>query len=564
MPAYHYQLLLKHLLHQGVTWAPDQEIVYRAQVRITYRTFYRRVLQLGGALRALGVEQGTRVGVIEWDSHRYLEMYFAIPGIGAVLHTINPSLALEDLLYTISHAEDEVLILHENFIPLVDRMHASLPTIRKYILICDGLDRPDVQWVNAEYEQLLGGTTSLSELPDLDENTLATQSYTTGTTGKPKGVFFTQRQLTLQTLSDAIALSALGSYGGVGKHDVYMPMTPMFHGHAWGMPYVATMLGLKQVFPGKYEIPKLLRLVHEEKVTFSHCVPTILQALVSAPLAREIDLQRWKIIVGGAALPRGLAREAADLGIKVYGGYGLSETCPVLTIANLKPFMEEWEAEKQLDWLIKPGFTLPLVDMKVVDASGEEVARDGKETGEVVVRSPWCTPAYFKEEVRSRELWAGGWLHTGDVATIDEYGYIQIVDRLKDVIKSGGEWIVSLELEKLLGQCEGVLDVAVIGLPDEKWGERPLAVVAPRPGYENKLTPEVLKAHLQKFVDTGVLPAWAVPDYYECVDAIPRTSVGKHDKKLLRSRYTPIVTMESDAMQTPQVGVRDLNSVSSL
>jgi len=537
MSAYDYQLLLKHILHQGVAWAPDQEIIYRDQVRHTYSTMYQRVLRLGGALQALGVKQGTRVGVIEWDSHRYLEMYFGIPGIGAVLHTINPRLAPEDLVYTVAHAEDEVLIFHEDFLPLVERLRARVPTIRKYILITDKPGTPDLKWADAEYEGLLAGATPLAELPDLDENTLATQSYTTGTTGQPKGVYFTQRQLTLHTMSGGVTLAALGNFGGVNKHDVYMPLTPMFHVHAWGMPYVATLFGLKQVYPGKYEPPMLLKLILGEKVTFSHCVPTILQTIVTAPAVKGFDLSRWKVIIGGARLPKGLAMEATKLGIKVYAGYGLSETCPVLTIANIKPFMEAWDQEKQLDWAIKTGFVVPLVDLKVVDAAGKEVARDGKESGEVVVRAPWCTQGYYKEPDRTEELWEGGWMHTGDVANVDEYGYIQIVDRLKDVIKSGGEWIVSLELENLLSLHEGVLEAAVIGVHDDKWGERPRAIVVPREGYKDKLTADALKTHLNRFVQEGVITNWSVPEDYVLADELPKTSVGKIDKKVLRSRY---------------------------
>ena len=537
MAAYDYQLLLKHILQQGVAWAPDQEIIYRDQVRQTYTTMYQRVLRLGGALLALGVKKGTRVGVIEWDSHRYLEMYFGIPGVGAVLHTINPRLAPGDLLYTVAHAEDEVLIFHEDFLPLAEALRAKVPGIRKYILITDKKEKPAIKWVDAEYEELLGGAAPLAELPDFDEDTLATQSYTTGTTGQPKGVFFTHRQLSLHTLSGGITLSALGNYGGVDKTDVYMPLTPMFHVHAWGMPYVATLFGLKQVYPGKYEPPMLLRLILGEKVTFSHCVPTILQTIVTAPEVKKADLSRWKVIIGGARLPKGLAMEATKLGIKVYAGYGLSETCPVLTIANLKPFMEkDWAEEKRLDWAIKTGFVVPLVDLKVVDSAGKEVARDGKESGEIVVRAPWLTPAYFKEPQRSEELWAGGWMHTGDVANVDEYGYVQIVDRLKDVIKSGGEWIVSLELENLLSLHEGVSEAAVIGIPDEKWGERPQAIIVAREGFKNKLTAEELKGHLNKYVKEGVITNWSVPESYVFIDEIPKTSVGKIDKKVLRSR----------------------------
>jgi len=273
-------------------------------------------------------------------------------------------------------------------------------------------------------------------------------------------------------------------------------------------------------------------------VTFSHCVPTILQTIVTAPAVKGFDLSRWKVIIGGARLPKGLAMETTKLGIKVYAGYGLSETCPVLTIANIKPFMEAWDQEKQLDWAIKTGFVVPLVDLKVVDAAGKEVARDGKESGEVVVRAPWCTQGYYKEPDRTEELWEGGWMHTGDVANVDEYGYIQIVDRLKDVIKSGGEWIVSLELENLLSLHEGVLEAAVIGVHDDKWGERPRAIVVPREGYKDRLTADALKTHLNKFVQEGVITNWSVPEDYVLADELPKTSVGKIDKKVLRSRYT--------------------------
>lgn len=538
MAAYDYQLLLKHILKHGVAWAPDQEIVYRDQVRYTYSRMYERVLRLGGALRAVGVEKGTKVGVIEWDSHRYLEMYFGIPSIGAILHTINPRLAPEDLVYTMAHAEDEILIFHEDFLPLVEKARSRLPSIRKYILITDKTEPPDIEGVDAEYEELLGSAAPLAELPDLDENTQATLAYTTGTTGKPKGVYFTHRQLVLHTMSVATTGAAFGNYGAVDKHDVYMPLTPMFHVHAWGMPYVFTMLGVKQVYAGKYEPEMLLRLIVGEKATFSHCVPSILRMIVGAPAVKQFDLSGWKVVIGGARLPKGLAQDAMDLGIQVYAGYGLSETCPVLTISNLKPFMEtEWDEEKQLDWAIKTGFVIPFVDLKVVDSAGEEVARDASETGEIVVRAPWCTEAYYKEPDRTEELWVGGWMRTGDVAHVDEYGYIQITDRLKDIIKSGGEWISSLELENLLSLHEGVLEAGVIGIPDDRWDERPLAIVVPKEEYPDRLTTEVLKDHLQQFVDDGIITSWSVPDDYVFVDKLPKTSVGKIDKKVLRSKH---------------------------
>ncbi len=538
MAAYEFQLLLKHLLEHGVRWAPDQEIVYRDQVRHTYTDMYNRVLKLASALERLGVKKGTKVGVIEWDSHRYLEMYFGITGIGAILHTINPMLAPEDLVYTMVHAEDEVLIFHEDFAPLIEKAKPRLPFIKKYILITDKDEKPQIKGVDLEYETLLASTSPLEELPDLDENTQATLAYTTGTTGKPKGVYFTHRQVTLHGLVGGLTLGILGNYEGLTKHDVYMPLTPMFHVNAWGVPYVTTLLGLKQVYPGKYEPEMLMRLILGEKVTFSHCVPTILQMIVTAPQAKQVDLSNWKVIIGGSRLNKGLAMAASELGIQVAAGYGMSETCPILTLANLKPFMErEWEQEKQLDWAIKTGIPIPFVKLRVVSPDGQDVALDSTETGEVVVRTPWLTPGYYKDPERSEELWAGGWLHTSDVANVDEYGYIQIVDRIKDLIKSGGEWIVSLELENLLSLHPEVLEAAVIGVPDERWGERPLALIVPVAEAKGKLKAESVKTHMQKFVEDGTITKWSVPEHILFVEELPRTSVGKIDKKVLRSRY---------------------------
>jgi len=420
----------------------------------------------------------------------------------------------------------------------VEQLRPRLPSIRNYILITEKEEKSDTRGLDAEYEELLARGSPLDELPDLDENTQATLAYTTGTTGRPKGVYFTHRQIVLHTLIGWGPLAAMGNYGGMGKHEVYMPLTPMFHVHGWGMPYFATLFGFKQVYIGKYEPELILRLVMEEKVTFSHCVPTILQMIITTPAVKGLDLSDWKVMIGGARLTKGLAMAAKELGIKVTAAYGLSETCPVLTLANLKPFMEKkWGEDKQLDWAIKTGFVMPLVKLRVVAPEGKDVAGDGTETGEIVVRTPWLTPGYYKDPERTEELWAGGWMHTGDVAHVDEYGYIQIVDRMKDIIKSGGEWIVSLELENLLSLQEDVLEAAVIGVADEKWGERPLAVLVPAQGAEERITAEAMQEHLQKYVADGVITKWAVPEHYVFVEELPRTSVGKIDKKVLRSRY---------------------------
>ena len=539
MAPHNYPLILKQVLTSGVHWVPEQEIHYRDQFHYTYQNMYQRVLQLAGALQKAGVKPGARVGVIEWDSHRYLEMYYAIPGTGAVLHTINPRLAPRDVGYIINHAEDDLLIFHEDFLPLVEKLQPSMSTVRKFILIREKDETPATKLKYEDFEDFAQSAAPLEELPDLDENTQATQAYTTGTTGKPKGVTFSHRQMVLHTLSTGFALSGFSDFGGITKRDVYMPLTPLFHVHGWGIPYVATMLGLKQIYPGRYEPAMLLKLVVSHKVTFSHCVPTILQMITSAPAARQFDLSRWKVVIGGARLPKGMAREANELGIKVYSGYGMSETAPVLTLAYLKPYMDKWEDDKKLDVLVKTGVPIPLVNLKVVDSEGKEIAHDGRERGEIIVRSPWLTAGYYRDPDLSETLWRGGWLNTGDVASVDEHGYVQIVDRLKDVIKSGGEWISSLELENLLSLHEGVQEAAVIGVPDDVWGERPMALVVLREEYKGKTSAQDLKDHLAKYVEDGAITDYSIPDHINFMDEMPKTSVGKLDKKILRETYIP-------------------------
>ncbi len=538
MPAYDYQLLLKHILEYGVNWSPEQEVIYKDESQYTYKEMYLRVLSLASMLQKLGVNKGTKVGVIEWDSHRYLEMYFAIPGVGAVLHTINPNLSPENVIYTVEHAEDQVLIFNEDFLPLVERIRSRVPSIEKYVLITGTGQKPTIPWVDIDYEAVVNTEPQLDELPDFDEDTQATLAYTTGTTGRPKGVTFSHRQLVLQTYAGWGSLAMLGNDGGLGKHEVYMPLTPMFHVHAWGFPYVATSFGWRQIYNGRYEPEMAIKMFKEHKVTFSHCVPTILQMILTHPDAKDVDFNGWKVIIGGARLTKGLAMEAEKRGIKITTAYGLSETCPLLVLGNLKAFMEKgWQEDRLLDQKLKTGVAMPLIKTRVVAPDGKDVAWNGEQTGEVVVRAPWLTPGYYKDTDRSEELWAGGWMHTGDVANVDEYGYLQIVDRIKDVIKSGGEWIVSLELEDLLSLHADVLEAGVIGVPNKKWGERPLAIILPMEGAEEQITAEAMQEHLKNFVAEGIISKWAIPEDYIFVQEMPRTSVGKIDKKELRILY---------------------------
>ncbi|MBM3298617.1 MAG: fatty acid--CoA ligase, partial [Deltaproteobacteria bacterium] len=503
----------------------------------TYRDFYRRVGKLASGLASLGVGPGDTVAVLDWDSHRYLECFFAIPMMGAILHTVNIRLSPEQILYTMNHAEDRAVLVHEDFVPVLEGIADKLEAAKLYVLIKDREDKRSTSLpIEVEYEEMLRGSDESYAFPDFDENAQATTFYTTGTTGDPKGVCFSHRQLLLHTLGVAVAVGGYTAPGRFQSGDVYMPLTPMFHVHAWGFPYVATLLGAKQVYPGRYIPERILRLIRTEKVTFSHCVPTILHMLINDPAAGETDLRGWKVNTGGMALPRGLAKTLLEMGIDVFHGYGMSETCPVLTLANLKPHMMAWDIGRQLDYRTKTGFPLPLVDLKIMDEAGNVVPMDGRTTGEIVVRTPWCTQAYFKNPASSEELWAGSRLHTGDVANMDPEGFVQISDRLKDAIKTGGEWISSLMLESLLSRHQAVSESAVVGVANEKWGERPVALVVLKTGHEDKVTAEDLSLFLAEFVEQGLISKWAIPDQIHFVAEIPKTSVGKIDKKLIRKQ----------------------------
>ena len=533
-----HQLTIRSLLETPLVDDPDQAIVYRDLVRLTYRDLRARVHRLAGALAALGVRPGATVAVMDYDSHRFLEAFYAVPMMGAVLHMVNPRLSPEQILFTIEHAEDDVLLVHRDFLPILELIRGRLDTVKTFVLLEDGPGAPPATHLGlaGEYEALLAQAPARYDFPDLDEDTRATTFYTTGTTGLPKGVFFSHRQLVLHTLS---VLGYLGAqlHGTFRRGDVYMPITPMFHVHAWGIPYVATMLGVKQVYPGRYAPDVLLDLIAREGVTFSHCVPTILHMMLKTHGSERVDLSRWKVLVGGSAMPRALAQAALARGVDVVAGYGMSETCPVLTVAHLDPRDLEAGADVQVDLRTRTGRTLPLVDVRVVDPDGREVPRDGRTTGEIVVRAPWLTRGYLKDQKATDKLWAGGVLHTGDVAWRDERGYVKITDRMKDVVKVGGEWLSSLEVEDVLATHPGVAEVAVVGMPDAKWGERPLALIVPRPEWRDRLSEHDLVEHARSWVAKGVLPKQVVVMHAKLVDAIDKTSVGKTDKIALRRKH---------------------------
>ena len=531
--AYQYPLLIKRLLLSGVRYEKTREIVYRDTLRYSYATFNERVARLANALTTAGVKAGDTVAVMDWDSHRYLECMFAIPMLGAVLHTINIRLSPDQILYTMNHAEDKFVLVNSEFVPLYNGIAAQLTTVEKTLLLTDAEEKTaELPGLVGEYEQLLAAADPSYDFADFDENSVATTFYTTGTTGNPKGVYFTHRQLVLHTMAAASVLGSLDSVRLLGSNDVYMPITPMFHVHAWGMPYAATMLGVKQVYPGRYEPELLCKLIKEEKVSFSHCVPTILQMMLNTPSAQGHDFGGLKMIIGGSALNRTLYDAAKARGIQLTAAYGMSETCPLISCAHINDELLAGSEDEQITYRIKAGVPVPLVEAAIMSVDGAMLPADGESQGELVLRSPWLTQGYFREPEKGQELWEHGWLHTGDVATIDGMGFIEIRDRIKDVIKTGGEWISSLALEDLISRHPAVREVAVVGVADPQWGERPFALLVVRD--DQTLDAKALKDHLKPYVEQGHINKWAIPAQIALVTEIPKTSVGKLDKKRIR------------------------------
>lgn len=498
--------------------------------RYTYGDFYRRTCQLSHGLASLGVGRGDKVGTVAWNSYRHLEAYFAIPCMGAVTHTINFRLPPEHLVYIINHAGNKVLLVEEDFLPLIEAVQAQLTTVEAFVILTDK-EHVETTLPNAiRYEDLLADQPATYDWPeDLDERAPAGICFTSATTGNPKGVVYTHRAIVLHTMTVCMKDTI-----GISELDVLFPLVPMFHVNAWGTPFAAVWMGAKLVFPGASmrDLPAIGKLCQDEKVTLTCAVPTIWLGMLQVMAKMPLDLSNLReIVVGGSAAPKAMI-EAYEkrFGIQILHAYGMTEATPLVTVCRPMSHMAKWTDEERYAIRAKQGVLAPGLEMKVLDMeTGQEVSPDGKTIGEICLRGPWIADEYDRDE-RSKETFYDGWYHSGDVATLDEEGYISIVDRTKDVVKSGGEWISTVDLENALIGMPGVAEACVVGIAHPKWDERPLACVVAAP--DANLTVTAVRDYLANH-----FPSWWVPDDALFIAEIPKTSTMKFDKKVLRQRF---------------------------
>ncbi len=528
-----FPLTIGMILRHGATVYGGSEVATfegDGSRRATFAEVAARAERLAAALRRLGIEDGDRVGTFQWNTQEHLEAYFAIPTMGAVLHTLNIRLFPEQLTYVVNHAEDRVVIVDDSIVPLLAKVAPDLKTVEHFVVVGEG-DASALADAAAgadvlRYDDLLAGETGGFEWPDVDEHAAAAMCYTSGTTGNPKGVVYSQRSTVLHSMG-VNAASAIG----LTERDRVLPVVPMFHANAWGLPYAAWFAGAGFVMPARFlQAEPLAKLIEAERPTIAGAVPSIWSDLLRYAGEHPVDLSSFRLVIcGGSAVPRSLIeRFQQDHGVHIVQGWGMTETSPLAAVAHTPLGVEPGTAE-EMDWRERAGRVMCGVELRIVDDAGTPLPWDGEAVGEIEVRGPWVTRAYYRDP--SVDKFDDGWLRTGDVGSITENGFIQISDRAKDVIKSGGEWISSVELENLLMGHPAVVEAAVIGVPDPRWDERPLACVVCDEGTT------VGAADLQAFL-ADKLAKWQLPERWAFIDEVPKTSVGKFDKKVLRARHT--------------------------
>jgi acyl-CoA synthetase (AMP-forming)/AMP-acid ligase II len=526
----------------------DIAIVYRNDdgnyFRFTWREWYARTCQHAHLLKALGVKEGDRVGTMALNHHRHLENIFATVCTGAISHPINVRLSLEHMTYVINHAEDHVIFFDEILLPFVEMLYDQIKgSVKKFVYMSDkpGLPKTKIEPLY-EYEVLLKEQPTTYDWPELDENTLATLYYTTGTTGLPKGALYTHRQVYLQCIH---TLERVGNSVTLPEdpprtnHMVFFAVIPFFHIHAWGTPFMMVHGAAKMVFSSKYTPDSFCELIQNEKVNAAVMVPTMLAMLLEYPDIDKWDVSSLKsIAVGGGALPLGLKSKAEKMfpHMRAGSGYGMSETMAGVISATVKRDMENWPKEELDKVFVKTGLPmLPAIDARVVDENYKDVPNDNETIGEIILRGHWITEQYYKDPEKTATAWRDGWFHTGDAAKIDKDGYIIIADRITDVIRSGAEMIPTVLLENLTSNADFVLEATYVGIPDEKWGEIPMALIKVMPGSDRK-EEDILDFLQKEGVDTGKITKWMLPVYVAFVDDIPKTSVGKYDKIAVRKQ----------------------------
>ncbi|MGA7984176.1 MAG: long-chain fatty acid--CoA ligase [Burkholderiales bacterium] len=523
-------LSLNHFLERAGKLFPESEIVSRLPdksfKRQRFADFYRRSRRLASALLAAGLQKGDRVATLCWNHYAHLECYFGIPAAGGVMHTLNLRLAPEDIGWIANHAKDRFLVVDDILLPLYEQFKDKAP-FEKVIVVPFSGQPVDKAFV--DYEAFLERAPEKFHYPAHDEDDPIAMCYTSGTTGRPKGVVYSHRSTVIHSL-----VANQPDFWCLSAKDSVLPVTPMFHANSWGVPYSCAMMGVKMIFPGPHLHPQdLLDLFRAEQPTYALGVPSIwigMAQLIEADPVRNKLPQGIRMLVGGAAMPEAMIRAYAKYGAQVTHGWGMTEMSPLGTAAYLKPELQGISGDERFARAAMAGVPVPMVDMRIVNEEGAEQPWDGKSVGEIQVRGPFIAGGYHEVATEPEKFTADGWLRTGDVASLDAHGYVRIADRTKDLIKSGGEWISSVDMENLLMAHAAVAEAAVIAVADAKWGERPLACVVLKQG--NKPDAEALRAHL-----AGRFAKWQLPDRFEFLETIPKTSTGKFWKVKLREQF---------------------------